>query len=168
MQQGASPEELPVEALRDVSRKLVRELGFLRPTLGDTGLGPSGVHAVLEIDRKPGILARDLAELLRLDKSNASRQVGRLEAAGLVRREPASDDGRSYHLYLTDSGQSLRGDIDRDVNDQVSRALSKLASADRHELVRCLTLYVEALKAVDGEQEQRGDVDGVHSNRQLR
>ena len=152
MQQGpASPEELPVEELRDVSRKLVRELGFLRPTLGDTGLGASAVHAVIEIGRSPGIQARDLAELLRLDKSNTSRQVAKLEAAGLVRREAASDDARSFHLYLTDSGQALRGDIDRDVTGQVSRALSKLASADRHELIRCLTLYVEALRSVGQE-----------------
>ncbi|AGA30646.1 MarR family winged helix-turn-helix transcriptional regulator [Singulisphaera acidiphila] len=152
MQQGPpAPEELPVEELRDVSRKLVRELGFMRPTLGDTGLGASAVHAVLEIGRTPGIQARDLADLLRLDKSNTSRQVAKLEAAGLVRRESASGDARSFHLYLTDSGQFLRGDIDRVVTDQVSRALSKLASADRQELIRCLTLYVEALKRVGQE-----------------
>jgi DNA-binding MarR family transcriptional regulator len=166
MNQGLpSPEELPVEELRDVSRKLVRELGFLRPTLGNTGLGASSVHAVLEIGRTPGIQARDLAELLRLDKSNTSRQVAKLEAAGLVRRESASDDARSFHLYLTDAGQSLRGDIDRDVTVQVSRALGKLASADRQELIRCLKLYVEALRDVGQEYADGGEEHGIHSYR---
>lgn len=146
-----SSEGLPVEELRDVSRRLVRELGFMRPTLGDTGLGASGVHAVLEIGRTPGIQARDLAELLRLDKSNMSRQVARLESAGFVRRESASGDARSLHLYLTDSGQALRDDIDRDVSAQVSRALGKLPPADRHELIRCLGLYVDALRRVNQE-----------------
>jgi DNA-binding MarR family transcriptional regulator len=143
-----SPKGLPVEELRDVSRKLVRELGFMRPTLGETGLGASAVHAVIEIGRSPGILARDLAELLRLDKSNMSRQVARLEAACLLRREAANDDARSFHLYLTRLGQALHDDIDREVTGQVSRALSKLKSTDRHELIRCLTLYVEALRSV--------------------
>jgi len=152
MKRGEPPEGLPVEELRDVSRKLVRELGFMRSTLGDTGLSPSGVHAVLEIGRTPGILARDLAELLRLDKSNMSRQVSKLEAAGLVRRETASDDARSFHLHLTDSGQALRNDINRDVTDQVSRALAKLAPADRRGLIRCLGLYVEALEQVGRER----------------
>jgi DNA-binding MarR family transcriptional regulator len=147
-----SSAKLPVEELRDVSRKLVRELGFMRAALGDTGLGPSGVHAVLEIGRTPGILARDLAELLRLDKSNMSRQVAKLEASGYVRREAASDDARSYHLHLTESGEALRDDIDRDVTDQVSRALSKLPAADRSELVRCVALYVDALKQVAQER----------------
>jgi DNA-binding MarR family transcriptional regulator len=151
MQQGSpSPDELPVEELRDVSRRLVRELGFMRPTLGDTGLGLSGVHAVLEIGRTPGILARDLSELLRLDKSNMSRQVAKLEAAGLVRREPASDDARSYHLHLTEAGEAVRVEINRDSDDQVSRALGRMAPADRVALIRCLSLYVHAL--VQGNQ----------------
>lgn len=152
-QKSPTPEELlPVEELRDVSRRLVRELGFMQPTLGNTGLGPSGVHAVLEIGRTPGILARDLAELLRLDKSNTSRQVAKLESAGLVRRESVSDDARSFHLFLTESGQVLRDDIDRDVTDQVSRALEMLASPDRLQLIQCLTLYVEALQSVNQER----------------
>ena len=153
MQQGPpSSEELPVEELRTVSRKLVRELGFMRATLGGTGLSPSGVHAVLEIGRSPGIQARDLAELLRLDKSNMSRQVSKLEAAGYVRREAASDDARAFRLHLTESGQTLRDGIERDVTDQVSRALSMLPSGDRQELIRCLALYVDALKRVDEER----------------
>jgi DNA-binding MarR family transcriptional regulator len=137
--------ELPVDELREVSRKLVRELGFMRPTLANTGLGASGVHAVLEIARNPGIQARDLADLLRLDKSNTSRQLAKLEAAGLVRREAASQDARCFHLYLTNSGQATRREIDRYSTAQVSRALSKLVPADRRALIRCLSLYVEAL-----------------------
>ncbi len=121
-------------------------------TLGSSGLSPSGVHAILEIGRTPGILARDLAELLRLDKSNLSRQIAKLEASGLVRRETGSDDARSFHLYLTASGESLRVDIDREVNAQVSRALSKLKPRDRHELIRCVGLYVDALNEVSHEQ----------------
>jgi hypothetical protein len=57
-----SSEELTVEELSDVSLRLVRELGFMRSTLGDTGLGPSGIKAVFEIGRTPGILARDLGD----------------------------------------------------------------------------------------------------------
>ena len=37
--------------LREFSRKLVRELGFMRSTLADSDLAPSAVHAILEIGR---------------------------------------------------------------------------------------------------------------------
>ncbi|MPW20531.1 GNAT family N-acetyltransferase [Paraburkholderia sp. CNPSo 3157] len=131
--------------LREFSRKLVRELGFMRSTLAESDLAPSAVHAILEIGATPGMQARDLAHLLRLDKSNASRQIGKLESAGLVERTASSEDGRSSELYLTRAGQQLRKKIDKFATDQVSSALRKLAPSDQQALVRALSLYASAL-----------------------
>ena len=131
--------------LRDFSRKLVRELGFMRTTLAGTDLAPSAVHAVIEIGAAPGINAKDLGQILRLDKSNTSRQLARLEAAGFVERQAADDDGRSSALYLTDAGKRLREKIDRFATNQVSRALRRIVPADQQALVRALALYSDAL-----------------------
>jgi DNA-binding MarR family transcriptional regulator/GNAT superfamily N-acetyltransferase len=131
--------------LRDFSRKLVRELGFMRNTLADSDLAPSAVHAVIEIGLAPGLQARDLADTLRLDKSNTSRQLAKLESLGLVARETASDDGRSSRLFLTAAGKKLRQKIDRFATDQVSNALRRLMPADQQTLVRSLALYADAL-----------------------
>lgn len=139
------PKEHTILELREFSRKLVRELGFMRPSLADSDLAPSAVHAIIEIGLVPGIQARNLASVLRLDKSNTSRQVARLEALGLLTRENADDDGRSFRLYLTDAGQKLRKKIDRFATDQVSGALRQLAPADQQALVRSLALYTDAL-----------------------
>src|SRR5262249_27331712 len=102
-------------------------------------------HAILEIGVAPGMPARDLASLLRLDKSNTSRQLAKLEEAGLVYRETTSDDARSSQLYLTQAGQKLRKKIDRFATDQVSNALRKLVPEDQQALVRSLALYADAL-----------------------
>ncbi|WP_031358856.1 bifunctional helix-turn-helix transcriptional regulator/GNAT family N-acetyltransferase [Caballeronia sordidicola] len=131
--------------LRDFSRKLVRELGFMRNTLADSDLAPSAVHAVIEIGLAPGLQARDLADTLRFDKSNTSRQLAKLESLGLVMRETASDDGRSSRLFLTAAGKKLRQKIDRFATDQVSNALRRLVPADQQTLVRSLALYADAL-----------------------
>ncbi|SAL75190.1 MarR family transcriptional regulator [Caballeronia peredens] len=139
-----SRDETIVE-LREFSRKLVRELGFMRNTLADSGLAPSAVHAIIEIGATPGIQARDLAAILRLDKSNASRQIARLEAAGFVRRQTSSEDGRSSELKLTAAGQKLRRKIDKFATDQVSDALRRLVPEDQQALVRSLALYADAL-----------------------
>ncbi len=48
---------------------------------------------------------RDLAEASVLTRSGMSRLVDRLEAAGLVRRETAAEDGRGAYAILTPSGQ---------------------------------------------------------------
>jgi DNA-binding MarR family transcriptional regulator/RimJ/RimL family protein N-acetyltransferase len=132
-------------ALRELSRRLVRELGFMRPALADSGLAPSAVHAIIEVGMKPGIQGRDLAELLRLDKSNASRQVAKLEALGLLRREPTPEDARGFGLFLTRQGAALRAKIDRFATGQVSRALRQIAPPDQQALLRSLALYANAL-----------------------
>jgi DNA-binding MarR family transcriptional regulator/GNAT superfamily N-acetyltransferase len=147
-----------IRELRQFSRKLVRELGFMRSTLADSDLAPSAVHAVIEIGASPGIQARDLANILRLDKSNTSRQIARLESMGLVTRKTSTDDGRSAGLYLTSAGQNLRRKIDRFATEQVSNALRRIGPADQRTLVKSLSLYADALARdndVTGDSEPR-------------
>ncbi|WP_104654503.1 bifunctional helix-turn-helix transcriptional regulator/GNAT family N-acetyltransferase [Ralstonia insidiosa] len=141
----AQPREQTISELREVSRRLVRELGFMRSTLAQSDLPPSAVHAILEIAGTPGIQARDLAERLRLDKSSTSRQVTRLESDGLVERRACDGDGRSSELYLTRAGQQLRRKIDAYASDQVSNALRHLAPLDQQRLLASLSQYVSAL-----------------------
>ncbi len=141
----AQSREQTIRELREVSRKLVRELGFMRNTLAESDLPPSAVHAILEIAGAPGIQARDLAERLRLDKSSTSRQVTRLESAGLVERRTRADDARSSELHLTKSGQQVRRKIDAFASEQVSNALRHLTPADQQRLVASLSQYVSAL-----------------------
>ncbi|MFZ6756316.1 bifunctional helix-turn-helix transcriptional regulator/GNAT family N-acetyltransferase [Undibacterium sp. Ji50W] len=142
---STEPRETTILELREFSRRLVRELGFMRPTLADSGLAPSAVHAILEIGARPGMNAKTLGSILLLDKSNTSRQVSKLESSGLVERKAASEDARSSNLYLTSAGQKIRKKIDRYASNQVSGALSRIIPADQQALVRSLALYVDAL-----------------------
>ncbi|WDZ96157.1 GNAT family N-acetyltransferase [Herbaspirillum sp. WKF16] len=141
----AAPREQTIRQLRELSRKLVRELGFMRSTLAGSELAPSAVHAIIEIGQAPGIQARDLGELLCLDKSNTSRQAARLESLGLLRRAAVDGDGRGWGLFLTEAGQALRRKIDKFATDQVSAALTRLVPEDQQGLVRALALYSDAL-----------------------
>jgi len=142
---SARSRDATILALRDFSRKLVRELGFMRATLAGTDLAPSAVHAVIEVGASPGINARDLGRLLRLDKSNTSRQLAKLESGGFIRRVTADDDARSSALYLTTEGQRLRGRIDQFGTKQVSNALRRIVPEDQETLVRTMALYADAL-----------------------
>lgn len=134
-----------VQELRALSRQLVRELGFMRTTLADSGLAPSAVHAILEVGATPGIQARELAAILRLDKSNTSRQLAKLQALGLLERRPAPGDARSSALHLSAAGQALRQQIDRYATDQVSGALQRLVPTEQQALLQSLALYAGAL-----------------------
>jgi len=50
----------------------------------------------------------ELAERVVLSKSNLSRLADRLEAAGLIRREPSANDRRGYYCVITEEGRAMR------------------------------------------------------------
>jgi DNA-binding MarR family transcriptional regulator len=56
------------------------------------------------VDQSGGIHAGDLAALFGVDKGAISRQVARLEAAGLLERRPDPSDGRARLLMVTEEG----------------------------------------------------------------
>ncbi|GLC97279.1 MarR family transcriptional regulator [Cupriavidus sp. TA19] len=161
----AAQQEATILELREFSRRLVRELGFMRSTLAGSDLAPSAVHAVLEIGMVPGVSAKDLGQTLRLDKSNTSRQLARLESEGYVERRASADDARSSELYLTAAGKELRRKIDRFATDQVSNALRRMVPSDQQALLRSLALYADAL-AQDNASKPTGAESGTSGIRQ--
>ena len=70
------------------------------------GLSHTGFLALMFLSEAPDRTLRisDLAAVCQRSLSAISRTVGRLENAGLVRREQAPRDARSYNAVLTDQG----------------------------------------------------------------
>lgn len=134
-----------IRSIRDASRGLVRELGFLEPTLAGTDLAPSAVHALIEIEAHPAITAGMLCTLLRLEKSSVSRLVRKLVDAGEVEEESSNGDGRAKFLSLTAKGQGTVAAIHAFATSQVSAALSRLQVTDRQMVLTGLRTYTDAL-----------------------
>jgi DNA-binding MarR family transcriptional regulator/GNAT superfamily N-acetyltransferase len=136
--------------VRDASRRMVRHLGFMRPTLAETDLSASAVHAIIEIGSHAGLTANRLGQVLLLEKSSISRLVARLVERGLVAETTSASDGRAKNLALTADGQALLADIDHYANHQVGRALLAMNGDARAQVVGGLAAYAQALKAVGG------------------
>ena len=70
------------------------------------GLAVSEFDVLITLANAPDRELRmsELAERVMLSPSGLTRLVTRLENAGLVRRRPSGDDGRSYLSCLTDQG----------------------------------------------------------------
>lgn len=75
-----------------------------------SGLTPRWYLVLLLIKGSPDGNERstvtDLAERMHLAQSTVTELVARAEEAGLLHREPSSDDGRVAHLALTDEGEA--------------------------------------------------------------
>ncbi len=141
-----------VDAIRSASRMIVRELGFMNAHLADTDLSASGVHAIIEIGARPAISAKDLALLLRLEKSTVSRLIKNLIQRGLVRTEPSASDARQHDLHLTGEGRRVFRQIEAFGRNQVRSALDALPSKARGVIRDGLSAYADAL-AVRGDSE---------------
>ena len=79
----------------------------LERELVPTGLPLSWYDALLELNDAPGRKLRmtELGQRVVLSRERVSRVVGELERAGLVRREPNPDDGRSSFAAITPEGR---------------------------------------------------------------
>lgn len=135
-----------VDAVRVVSRQLVRELGFMGGDFAGTDLPPSAVHALIEIEGG-GVTARDLAVRLRLEKSSISRMLRKLVEAGAVQEEAGEEDGRVKRLSLTASGRKRVAAIHAFARARVSAALGRLEPGQDLAVLEGLQLYADALAA---------------------
>jgi DNA-binding MarR family transcriptional regulator len=113
------------------------------PAAGESfELSPVQCHVLHLLQPDQPIPMGRLAETLGCDASNVTGLVDRLEARGLVRRQPSSEDRRVKVLQLTATGARLRAQLLRRVTTESCR-LSALSATDRRALVRILELLVD-------------------------
>lgn len=136
-----------IDAVRAASRRMVRALGFMRPTLADTPYSPSAVHALLEIGAGPALAASELAARLDLDKSSVSRMLRRLSDAGEIEERADPQDGRVKQLALTRRGRRTRAAIEAYARGRVTHALAQMVPAQRERLSLALDAYARGLDA---------------------
>ncbi len=137
-----------IEKVRDSSRKLVRELGFMRPTLASSGLPISAVHALIEVGGHEAMTAGLLGEILNLEKSSVSRMLRKLIDSGEIEERTSPGDARSKLLTLTARGKAALAAIDSFGQNQVAAAFRHLSGDERRIVMVGLTIYAEALHRV--------------------
>ncbi len=98
----------------------------------------------------PGpVRMKPLAEKLGRDPTTVSRQITGLEEAGLVRRSPCPEDGRSTVVAITKKGSRL---VERTIPLTLAlrgRAMKGISKADAEALVRALSQMLANLKTED-------------------
>jgi MarR family transcriptional regulator, organic hydroperoxide resistance regulator len=88
--------------------------------------------------QEDGLSPGEIARRLGLTTPTVTRAATRMEAAGLLRREPHPGDRRLVRLRLTDRGRELEKDIDEQTRQLTERALATLGAGERAALVRAL------------------------------
>ena len=68
------------------------------------GISTTQLGVLFFLQKSPGALLKDVSDVLGVNASAITALIGRMEDAGLVRRQPSNDDQRAIHLYATTSG----------------------------------------------------------------
>jgi DNA-binding MarR family transcriptional regulator len=82
---------------------------------------------LLSLERQPGLLQKELAELLEVEPITVARLVDRLEARGMVERRSDPTDRRCWRLHLTDTSRPLMSEIGTNVEELAEIATEGLS-----------------------------------------
>ena len=125
---------------------LVRLFFAQRATLpvrvGDLELSAAQCHVLHLIDPERPMPMGRLAHTLACDRSNVTGLVDRLEARGLIERQPSAADRRVKVLVLTPSGVRVRAVLVERMT-AAPAALDRLSGREREMLVRLLRRLLE-------------------------
>jgi DNA-binding MarR family transcriptional regulator len=75
------------------------------------GLTPPQGFVLRVVLKRPGVLNRELAEVLGIARPTATRLVDGLIAKRLVARQPSAEDGREWNLFPTDAALALEAGL---------------------------------------------------------
>jgi len=135
-------------------RRLVNRPGYRRRLLGPLGraIELSTVRVLHAIDQSPDAPSvGEVATILAIDPSTASRLVEQRVADGLVRRERSPSDGRRSTLQLTDRGARLLVELAHSRRTMLAEVTSGWELDDIHQLDELLRRLIVGFSALEGD-----------------
>lgn len=137
-----------VSQLRQASRQLVRELGFLDTQNPHANATMPQIHALIEIDQHQTLTVAELARILNLNQSSTCRTLAELRRLGWVDTITLPNDRKRKPVALTQAGQAKLAEINRACGNVYQQALETLSPEERTQVVAAFARYVEALQQV--------------------
>lgn len=149
------------ERIRSAWRDLRRagSTGAVRAHLyePDTPLEVAQADALdLTVTNAP-VRMNEVAALLRVDPSTATRAIAKLQERGLVRREPDPHDARAVLVTPSPKGAELHARVRARANTLVADTLQSFDPHEREVLANLMERLVRAIdeRRTDGEQDSR-------------
>lgn len=137
-----------VKLFMENTRRLEMNLGNINKSdCCCCGISDTQCFILVEIGRKPDISVKELAGILRLDKSGISRMVEELVQKEFVERKPSKEDRRYVVLNLTVKGSERFNQIENNMNIKFKSILDRIPEEKRNQVIEALELYNVACEA---------------------
>lgn len=109
-------------------------------------LRPAQYTILTLIESNPGSKQSQIADALRIKKTNFVTMIDDLERCGLVRRVPSNSDRRSLGLYLTEAGVALMPKLHAIAEAHTARIRDQIGAQTYRDLFAPLAALVELPK----------------------
>lgn len=115
-------------------------------------------RVIVHLSNSGAVSVREIHERANLEKPRVSRAVVKLEAAGLVKKDPSAEDHRLVVIALTDKGRDVLNGIIPEALSYEASLLKALSPAE----ITALNTITEKLHAVldeDPRAQRRSPID---------
>lgn len=112
----------------------------------DAAVTPQQAVVLQLIDERPGLIQRDIVDVLQRRAATVSAFLKKLETAGYIVRRVPTDNTRNKQLYLTVSGQRVVAAFERARADVYQQLTVELNTAQQRELLALLTAAQRGLE----------------------
>jgi DNA-binding MarR family transcriptional regulator len=117
---------------------------------------------LIRLEKQPGLLQKELAEILEVEPITVARLIDRHEARGMVERRPDPHDRRCWRLHLTEAARPLLGEIDiqlTEIADILCQGLSEETLAATATALAAMRDRAQELRAASPVEPGAADVD---------
>ncbi|ASZ13216.1 bifunctional helix-turn-helix transcriptional regulator/GNAT family N-acetyltransferase [Chitinophaga pendula] len=136
-----------VAAVREFNRYYTGVIGLLNQHILDSDLSLSEVRVLYEIGERTDCTAGQLTTVLGIDGGYLSRVLKAFEKKGWITRKRCADDGRTWHLLLSDKGRELISLLNDRSNTQISNLLQPLPPASQQAVANAMKNIRDILSA---------------------
>ena len=134
--------------MHDVSRLLRRRLDKEAQAIGLTS---AQWRVLAYLARCEGSNQASLADFMDMEPITLSRQLDRMEAAGMTERHPDPNDRRAHRLYLTESGRELITGFRAHTAEVMRETVDGISEAEIETMIALLTRMRSNLTGKAGE-----------------
>ena len=139
--------EQDVAAVRRFNRFYTQKIGVLDEGWLRSAFTLTEARVLYEMaHREAAPTATELGRDLGLDAGYLSRILASFEKKKLVKRTPSPEDGRRYHLALTEKGRKTFAPMEEATRAEVAALLQRMPVARRHALVQAMDVIEIALE----------------------
>lgn len=138
-------EELLV-ALRRVIRAVDLRSKHLSKSVGLTG---PQLMVMQNIQEKPGIMVKDIAENINLSPATITNILDRLEARDLAQRIRSTTDKRKVGVFVTEKGKDALQDAPRPLQEQFIERFNHLKEWEQSQMVATMQRIATMMDAED-------------------